>query len=372
MEKRNHKVIITGGGTGGHVYPALAIADALRQKEEGIGILFVGAKDRLEMKKVPECGYNIIGLSVEGLHRTFTWKNLRAMVKLINSLQMAGKIVRQYRPDLVVGVGGYASGPVVRSAAKRGIPTLIQEQNSCAGVTNRLLARRTNKICVAYEGMDRYFPSDKIVLTGNPVRKEIEQMSRERDRKEGYRFYGLDPGKKTILILGGSLGARTINEAMALNMRVMENSSVQYLWQTGRQYHDGIRRGMDPGKSAHIVLRPYIEQMHRAYSVADLIISRAGALTISELCIAGKPCILVPSPNVVEDHQTKNARALSERGAAIHIPDREARKKLFATAMELVGNEEKCRQLSGEIRKMSVTGSAGRIVDEIMKLMKKD
>ena len=361
--------MITGGGTGGNVFPAIAIADALKAKLEHAEILFVGAKDRLEMEKVPEAGYRIIGLPVMGFIRKISFGNIRVLIRLLMSLRMARKIIRQFRPDVVVGVGGYASGPVLRIAARKSIPTLIQEQNSYAGITNRILSGKVNRICVAYDDMEKYFPAEKIIKTGNPVRTEIQQLATENKKREALEYFGLDERRKVILILGGSLGARTINHSVMSKMDLLLKEEVQILWQCGRIYHSALSGYLKTAGTSGILLLDFISRMDLAYAVADIIISRAGALTVSELCHVGKPVILVPSPNVAEDHQTKNALALVRKEAAVHISDTEAEEKMVPCALSILKDSGKAAELAGNIRKLAVMDSAGKIADEIISLI---
>jgi UDP-N-acetylglucosamine--N-acetylmuramyl-(pentapeptide) pyrophosphoryl-undecaprenol N-acetylglucosamine transferase len=374
MKSRNrnirNRIIISGGGTGGHVFPAIAIADALKERIPGVDILFVGAKDRLEMEKVPAAGYRIEGLPVAGFRRKLSLGNLSVIFKLIKSLRMAREIVKNFDPDAVVGVGGYASGPVLRSAAAMGIPTIIQEQNSFAGFTNKLLARKAARICVAFDGMDKYFPREKIIITGNPVRKEIMRAGFEGLRDEGYKFFGLDANLKTLLVLGGSLGARTINIGVIKNLDQVDASGIQVLWQCGKYYHEGAVNAIKKSGTCRVVLQDFIARMDLAYAVADLIISRAGAITISELGYAGKPAMLIPSPNVAEDHQTKNALALVNKSAAICIPDHEAVDKMIPVALELLKDEERMRKMAENISKLKMEDPAGRIAGEVIRLIK--
>lgn len=369
MSRRNNKrVIISGGGTGGHVFPAIAIADALKMKDDDIEILFVGAKDKLEMKKVPEAGYEIKGLPVEGLQRKLTLHNVRVVINLIKSLRMAGKIIKSFGPDAVVGVGGYASGPVLWTAARRKIPTLIQEQNSFAGITNKLLAKRVNKICVAYEGMNKYFPDDKINFTGNPVRDVIRDL-KSVNREEGLKHFGLSGNDPVLLVLGGSLGARTINKGVLKGIGQIRDRQIQLLWQCGDYYYQDMLKVLEGPGISKIALHPFIARMDLAYTVADVIIARAGAITISELCFAGKPAILVPSPNVAGDHQTKNAMALVKKTAAIHIGDAGAEDVMITTAVELLDDKERMKMLSENILDLAVPDSAQKICEEIRSLM---
>jgi len=367
------KIIISGGGTGGHIFPALSIADALKKRYPDAEILFVGAEDRMEMERVPAAGYPIVGLPVAGFDRKNPVKNVGVVFKLLKSMYLAWKTLKKFQPDIAIGVGGYASGPTLKTANRLGIPTLIQEQNSYAGITNKLLAEKAEKICVAYEGMEKFFPADKIVLTGNPIRKDIttspnpskggEQWG-DRGRKEGYEYFKLNPNKKTILVVGGSLGARTINQSMIEGLeKINQSEDVQFIWQTGKYYYDEIVHRVP------FTVYPFISRMDLAYSVADLIISRAGAGSISEFCIVGKPVILVPSPNVAEDHQTKNAMALVNKNAAIMIADKDAENQLVDKALELIHNEAELQSLSANILKLALPDSANRIVDEIEKIL---
>jgi UDP-N-acetylmuramate--alanine ligase len=363
------KIIISGGGTGGHIFPALSIADAVKGRYPDAEILFVGAENRMEMQQVPEAGYKITGLPVAGFDRKNWLKNISVLRKLSKSLSLARKIVKNFRPDIVIGVGGYASGPVLRAAAREGIPTLIQEQNSYAGVTNKLLAGKASKICVAYKGMEQFFPAEKIVVTGNPVRQDLIITAEK--KKEGYAYFGLNPDKKTILVIGGSLGARTINESIAASLNEIENSDVQLIWQTGKHYCKNTPATLrSPLQETHPV--EFISRMDLAYSVADLIVSRAGAGSISEFCILGKPVILVPSPNVAEDHQTKNAQALVMNDAAILIADKDAGKQLIPKALYLIHKEARLKKLSENILKMALPDSAGKIVAEIENILNLD
>ena len=342
MKLQQHKrIIISGGGTGGHVFPAIAIADALRNELEDPRILFIGARGRMEMEKVPQAGYEIIGLPVEGFRRKLSLGNIRVVVKLLVSLHKAGKLIREFKPDAVVGVGGYASGPVLRKAAGMGIPTVLQEQNSYAGITNRLLAKKARKICVAYEGMEKYFPAGKIVLTGNPVRREIRELDRSGDNAAARKAFQLDSRSKVLLVLGGSLGARTINDAVrnGLDM-ILQQADISLIWQCGKSYYEEAGDFVAGHSGERIILRDFISRMDLAYQVADVIVARAGAITISELCHVAKPVILVPSPNVAEDHQTKNAQHLVKRSAALYIPDNEAVGSMMKQAVQLLGNED--------------------------------
>lgn len=366
---RNKKVIISGGGTGGHVFPAIAIADALKERLPDLEILFVGAVDRLEMEKVPEAGYRIIGLPVEGFKRTLTLRNIIVVAKLLKSLVISGRIIKEFTPDAVAGVGGYASGPVLRTASRKGIPILIQEQNSFAGLTNKLLAKKAEKICVAFEGMEKYFSREKITLTGNPVRKEIKKTKEINLKTEGYNYFNLDKDRKTLLVLGGSLGARTINEGVVNNLEMISKSDIQVLWQCGQYYHEKAKQAVKDMALKNVILTDFISRMDLAYAVADIVICRAGAITIAELCHAGKPSILVPSPNVTEDHQTKNAMALAEKSAAIHLPDRKAVEKMIPLAFNLINDISRIKEMSVNVSKLAIEDSAGRIAEEIIALM---
>ena len=370
-QQQNKRIIISGGGTGGHVFPAIAIADALRCELEDPRILFVGACGKIEMEKVPQAGYEIIGLPVEGFRRKLSPHNIRVVAKLLISLRRSGKLIREFKPDAVVGVGGYASGPVLRKAAGMGIPTLLQEQNSHAGITNRLLAKKARKICVAYEGMEKYFPVRKIILTGNPVRREIRDLDQTADKSEARKAFQLDSRSKVLLVLGGSLGARTINEAVKHGLDLIhEQPDISLIWQCGKIYYDEAREFIARESGERIILRDFISRMDHAYMVADAIIARAGAITISELCHVAKPVILVPSPNVAEDHQTKNAQHLVKRSAALYIPDNEASENMMKQAVQLLGNEYQKRELSRNIANLAYPDSAGVIAREIVSMLK--
>jgi UDP-N-acetylglucosamine--N-acetylmuramyl-(pentapeptide) pyrophosphoryl-undecaprenol N-acetylglucosamine transferase len=362
------KIIIAGGGTGGHVFPAIAIANALRSKLYNAKILFVGARGRLEMTKVPAAGYHIIGLNIAGLQRRLTWKNFLVPFKLIDSMIRSKNIVKRFKPDIVIGVGGYASGPVVRAAAMQGIPTLIQEQNSYPGITNKLLAKRADKICVAYEGMERYFPKNKIFLTGNPVRSDILNANNKRDA--ALNFYGLSPEKKIVLVVGGSLGAFTINEAMRNSLGLLLSNQIQLIWQTGRFYFEKAKLATEGFSEAGIRVFDFIDRMDLAYAAADLVVSRAGAIAVSEICALQKPAILVPSPNVAEDHQTKNALALVNLHAAILLKDKDAFNMLGETIVGLIDDEVKIHKLKERIAGMSYRDAANNIAGVILGMIK--
>jgi len=367
--KSNHsnqqqRYIIAGGGTGGHIFPAIAIADALKLQQPDCDILFVGAAGRMEMEKVPQAGYKIIGLEVVGLQRSLTLKNIWFPFKLMCSLFQAWKVVRAFKPDASIGVGGYASGPVLFMAALSGSKIFIQEQNSYPGITNKILSRFAKKIFVAYDNLNLFFNPSKIVLTGNPVRKDISANLPL--KSEAVKFFNLSEDKKTILIIGGSLGAKTINEAIENSLDLFAENNIQVLWQTGKGYYDGIIERTKNRTIAHVKILQLIREMNMAYSAADIIISRAGALSISELCIVGKPVVLIPSPNVSEDHQTKNAMALVNKDAAILVKDNEAKGKLGAVAVELLQDENKQRKLAEHIKNLAKINAANDIVTEII------
>jgi UDP-N-acetylglucosamine--N-acetylmuramyl-(pentapeptide) pyrophosphoryl-undecaprenol N-acetylglucosamine transferase len=358
------RVIISGGGTGGHIFPAIAIANALKSLDNSIEILFVGAEGRMEMDKVPAAGYKIIGLPIAGFYRKKLYKNYEVIIKLIKSLLQARKIIKEFKPDIAIGVGGYASGPMLWMASRTRIPCYIQEQNSYAGITNKLLSRSVSKIFVAYEGMERFFPKDKIVMAGNPVRQGLE--SANNSKQEALEFFGLEPNKKVILSIGGSLGAKTINQSIVKALKQLGNSNVQFIWQCGSLYHKDARKELDNSGIQNVKLYDFITRMDLAYAAADVIISRAGASSISELCIVGKPVILVPSPNVAEDHQTKNAMALVNKNAALMIADKEAKDKLITRLLELLTNETLCKSLSENIKKLALYNAADNIAREII------
>jgi len=367
------RVIISGGGTGGHVFPAIAIANSLKAKVREIDILFIGAKGRLEMDKVPAAGYRIVGLTVSGFQRKLTFKNLSFPFKLIGSLLKARSIISGFKPDVVVGVGGYASGPTLSVSAGKGIPTLIQEQNSFPGITNRLLGKKADKICVAYPGLDKYFPKEKLVITGNPIRQDLVNLKGK--EKQGLEYFGLQEGGKIVLVIGGSLGAGTINKAIKYWIEKRTGvQNIQLIWQTGKNYFEAIKTELSAKDcrlpTADCRLFPFIDRMDLAYSVADLIVSRAGAIAISELCMAGKPVILVPSPNVSEDHQTKNAEALVVRKAALMVRDSEAEDMLGIKIEELLSDQDLQQELRQNIQKLAIPDAADKISEEILKLIK--
>ena len=363
------RVIISGGGTGGHVFPAIAIANSLRAKQPDIEILFVGASDRMEMEKVPAAGFEIIGLWISGFQRSLSLRNLSFPFKLIHSMFKARSIISSFKPDVVVGVGGYASGPMLKAAANKGVLTLIQEQNSYAGVTNRLLAKNVTKICVAYEGMEKFFPPDRIMHTGNPVRKDILELDGKEE--EGRSHFGLDENLKTVLAVGGSLGALSINLGISESLDLFHESGLQVIWQTGTSYYkEAKQKSADPKYEGKIKVFEFISNMDFAYAVSDLIVSRAGAIAVSELCTVGKPIILVPSPYVAEDHQTKNAQALMDKNAAILVRDIDTKEELGNAVLALIKDEEKAKELGEEIKKLAKFDAADVIADEVLKMSK--
>lgn len=365
---RSLKVIISGGGSGGHIFPAIAIANALKKKVEDIDILFVGAKGKIEMEKVPKAGYPIKGLWISGLHRKEIIRNLLFPLKLISSLFKANSIISKFKPDVVVGVGGFASGPTLSVASKRGIPTLIQEQNSYAGLTNKTLAKGTDVICVAFPKMERFFTKSKLVMTGNPVRDDIVHI--KGNREEGIRHFKMDTNKKTIVLVGGSLGAKSMNEAMAANANLLKaNQDVQVLWQCGKLYIERFK-DCDTAKLPNVLISAFIDRMDLAYLMADVVVCRAGALTISELSMVGIPTILIPSPNVAEDHQTVNAKALVEKDAAVLVEDKKANELIVKAALEILEDKKKQKSLRENILTFRKPDAAAAIADEILKLTK--
>ena len=367
MEKEL-RVIISGGGTGGHIFPAVSIANAVKALRPDAKILFVGALGRMEMQRVPAAGYEIKGLPICGFDRKNLLKNFKVLYKIWKSQRMAKQIIKDFKPQVAVGVGGYASGPTLNKAAAMGIPCLIQEQNSYAGVTNKLLAKKAAKICVAYEGMERFFPAEKIILTGNPVRQTL--LDTTITQEEAIKSFGLDPAKKTIMLVGGSLGARTINESVLQHLDQVKGTDVQFIWQTGKYYSAEIAKRLKGQNIPNLVVTDFITDMGAAYKAADLVISRAGASSISEFCLIGKPVILVPSPNVAEDHQTKNALALANRDAAIYVKDAEAPATLLELAVKTVNDEKKLKSLSENVLKLALPDSADIIAKEVIKLAK--
>lgn len=364
---RRPRIVVSGGGTGGHIFPALSIADELRERLNA-EILFVGAENRMEMTRVPEAGYEIIGLPVAGFFRQKIWKNFGVLRKLFRSLKLSRKIIRDFKPDIAIGVGGYASGPTLKAAQRAGVPTLLQEQNSYAGVTNKLLAKKADKICVAYEGMERFFPGDRIVMTGNPIRKAL--LDNNISRKDARESFGIDADKPTLLVVGGSLGALTVNESLEKGLKKLVDNGIQVIWQTGKNFGN---RGIEAAKGMKgVVVTPFISNMAAAYRSADVVVSRAGAGSISELQALGKPSVLVPSPNVAEDHQTFNARALSDKGAAILVKDIDARDSLVDTVLALIKDADRCKEMSEKIQSMALTDSAAVIADEVEKILNRN
>lgn len=368
-EMKTYKFIISGGGTGGHIFPAISIADGLKERYPDCEILFVGAEHKMEMEKVPAAGYAIEGLSVAGFHRGEIWRNLSFPFKLLRSMMKARKIVTSFRPDCVIGVGGYASGPVLRVATNKGLPTVIQEQNSFAGVTNKILAKKVDKICVAYDKMERFFPAQKIVFTGNPIRRNL--IEGQKNIEEARKFFQLEENKPVLLIVGGSLGARSINDSLLAQFDALKESGIQVIWQTGKFYYKSIGEKLERKLPGHIHLMEFIPRMDLAYAVADLVISRAGAGTISELCLVGKPSILVPSPNVAEDHQTRNAMALVEKDAAVLVKDSEAKEKLVPEALKLIADKIELEKLAANSTKMALPNATRDIVEVIAELLEK-
>ena len=366
--KKEYRIIVSGGGTGGHIFPALSIADAIKRKYPAAKILFVGADNRMEMQRVPDAGYDIVGLPIAGFDRKNLLKNIKVLWLILKSQRMAKKIIKDFAPQVAVGVGGYASGPTLKMAASMNIPTLIQEQNSYAGVTNKILAKKAKVICVAYDGMERFFPHEKIKLTGNPVRKSLIDM--RSNRSEALRGMGIEEGKKCVLIVGGSLGARSINESIVAQLDLIKaNSDIQFVWQTGKLYFEEMKQRVAvAGKPENLTITDFVSNMADALSAADLVVSRAGAGSISEFALLGKAVILVPSPNVSEDHQTKNAMALVEKDAAIYVADANAKEELVAKAIETVRDESKIASLEENIEKMGRPNAAEEIAEEVMML----
>ena len=362
------RVIISGGGTGGHIFPAIAIANAIKLKFSDSEILFVGAEGKMEMEKIPAAGYKIIGLPIMGIQRKLTLQNLKVPFKLIYSLIKARKIIKEFKPNVVVGVGGYASGPLLKIATSMGVPALLQEQNSYPGITNKILAKKVQKICVAYDGMEQFFPKEKIIFTGNPVRQDIVDLSGKREK--GLEQFGLTADKKVVLVIGGSLGARTINESIEAGLEEMANNNMQLLWQTGLGYADKATESIKKYAGKGIVTMPFIATMDLAYAVADVVISRAGALSVSELCLTEKPSILVPSPNVSEDHQTKNAMALVNQKAAILVKDVDAKTALIPALLNLLNNTTLQQELKTNIKQLAKPNAAEIIADEVVKLIR--
>lgn len=367
QQPENIRVILSGGGTGGHIFPAVAIANAIKAAVPKAEILFVGAKGRMEMEKVPAAGFKIIGLPITGLQRSMSIKNLLFPFRLIFSLIKAASILSNFKPDVAVGVGGYASGALLWAASAKGIPSLIQEQNSYPGITNKLLKNKAAKICVAYERMDRFFPAEKILLTGNPVRKDLNGT--ESLKEEAFAYFGIPAGSRVILVVGGSLGARTLNQAMLGQIERFRQDNLFVIWQCGKYYMAQMTEALSSKNMPHVKLLDFISRMDLAFAAADIIVSRAGAGTISELCLVGKPCILVPSPNVAEDHQTRNAESLSHVQAAIMLKDSEAVEKLPEACLNLLENETKCKELSINIKKLALPDAALNIAQEVINLI---
>ena len=368
--KQQPNILVSGGGTGGHIFPALSIANELKRRHPEADILFVGAEGRMEMEKVPAAGYKIIGLPVSGFDRKNLLRNVKVVARLLKSMRMARNILKDFKPDIAIGVGGYASGPMLKEAQKQGIPTLLQEQNSYAGVTNKLLAAKADCICVAYEGMERFFPKEKIILTGNPVRRNLLDCGATPEQAR--QAMGVAPDKRTVLIIGGSLGARTINNAIIDGLgKIGEAYGVQVIWQTGILYDQQCREALLASGVKNVVQMPFISNMDMAYRAADVVVSRAGASSISELQLLGKAAILVPSPNVAEDHQTKNAQALTSRDAAIMVADADAASSLVDTMLNSVADAELLRRLSANVEKMALRDAAERIADEVEKIIEK-
>lgn len=365
------KVIISGGGTGGHIFPAISIANEIKAKLPDAEILFVGAEDRMEMQRVPAAGYKIIGLPICGFDRKNLLKNVKVLFKIYQARRKAAKIIKEFRPNVAVGVGGYASGPTLQVCQQKGIPTLLQEQNSYAGVTNKILAKGATSICVAYEGMERFFPAKRIIMTGNPIRQELAECPY--NRESCIEALSLDETKRTILIIGGSLGARTLNESVLSHLEtIRKNPDVQFIWQTGMYYSEEIQRRLEKeGQPANLKVTEFVKDMGRAYKAADLVISRAGASSISELCLLGKPSILVPSPNVAEDHQTKNALALVNKDAALYVKDAEARDTLIDLAIKTVEDSQRLDVLSANVLQLGKPNAASDIADEVIRIAKK-
>lgn len=366
--KKEYRIIISGGGTGGHIFPALSIADAIRAKHPEAKILFVGADNRMEMQRVPDAGYEIVGLPIAGFDRKNLLKNFKVLWLIFKSQRMAKKIIKEFAPQAAVGVGGYASGPTLKMAAKMNIPTLIQEQNSYAGVTNKILSKRAKMICVAYEGMERFFPHEKIKITGNPVRKNLLEM--RANRREAMKAMQLDESRKCVLIVGGSLGARSINEGVMANIELIRaNKEIQFVWQTGKLYFEEMKRRVDEaGKPENLTVTDFVSNMGNALSAANLVVSRAGAGSISEFALLGKAVILVPSPNVSEDHQTKNAMALVNKDAAIYVADANVKEELVQKAIETVSDDARIAQLENNIEKMGKPNAADEIAGEVLML----
>ena len=365
----NLKVIVSGGGTGGHIFPAVSIANELKDRLPETEILFVGALGKMEMERVPAAGYRIVGLPVVGFPRKPSLKMFSFFLKLIQSMRLANKVISDFKPDIAIGVGGFASGPVLKAAVRKGVPAVLQEQNSYAGVTNKLLASKVNKICVAYPHMERYFPAEKIVMTGNPIRKNLLDVIT--DKTEAYNYFNLDAGKQVVLIVGGSLGARTLNEAVLANLELIREKDVQIIWQTGSYYYNEMKSRLESHMPKNLQAMEFVSRMDLAYAISDVVISRAGAGTISELCLLGKPSVLVPSPNVAEDHQTKNAMALVENQAALLIKDADSKEQMMKETFSLLDDKPRLKSMSENIRKLGRPQAAKDIVDVILEVLRK-
>jgi len=364
--KELKRVIISGGGTGGHIFPAISIADQIKERNPKAKILFIGALGKMEMQRVPKAGYRISGLPIAGFQRKFTWSNFLLPIKIIKSLLKARKLIKNFKPQVVIGVGGYASGPTLKMANMMNIPTVIQEQNSFPGKTNRMLSKGSSAICCAYEGVRRFFPEEKIILTGNPIRKKVVDIAGK--KKQAITFFRLDSNKKTVLVIGGSLGAKSLNKCLRKNRKLLNKSDIQIIWQCGKLYHEKLSVIFKMGKYENIHLHQFIDRMDLAYCAADIIVSRAGAISVSELCVVGKPIILVPSPNVTDDHQTKNAMELVSKDAAILVQDLDVKSSLITAIFDLVENDELKSSLSSQILKLSITNASERIVDVCEKI----
>lgn len=361
---KQYKFILSGGGTGGHIYPAIAIANELKSRFPDAEFLFVGAEDKMEMQKVPQAGYAIKGLWIAGLQRKLTLQNAMFPLKLMSSLWKSRKIIKEFKPDAVIGTGGFASGPLLQMANMLGIPTLIQEQNSFPGITNKLLSKKANAICVAYENLERFFPKEKMILTGNPVRQDLIAIDDKRD--EAIAYFNLDANKKTLLVLGGSLGARRVNQLIEKELKNIQNQNVQIIWQCGKLYFEDYKKY----NSVNVQVVAFIEKMDFVYAAADVIISRAGASSVSELCIVGKPVVFIPSPNVAEDHQTKNAKAIVDKKGALLIKESELESEFSLVFEALLKDPEKQKQLSENIKELALPEATKQIVDEIVKLIR--
>jgi UDP-N-acetylglucosamine--N-acetylmuramyl-(pentapeptide) pyrophosphoryl-undecaprenol N-acetylglucosamine transferase len=361
------KIILSGGGTGGHIFPAIAIANELKKLIPNCDILFVGALGKMEMEKVPAAGFRIIGIPIAGFQRKFSWSNFKLPFLIIQSLLKTRRIIRDFKPDVVIGTGGYASGPLLKTATSKNIPSLIQEQNSYAGITNKLISKKVNKICVAYQGMEKFFPKEKIILTGNPVRQDVIDI--ENKKEEALSYFKLNGNKKTIVVIGGSLGAKAINEAVGNGLNHFIKNDIQLVWQTGKNYFETAKKQNEQFENKHIRVVDFISRMDLAYTISDMVISRAGAGAISELCLVQKPCILVPLPTAAEDHQTKNAMALVNKNAALLIKDTDANQHLITTALTLIKNESQQLELAKNIKTLAYQDSANLIAKEVLSML---